>query len=68
MHTETVWIENAITPAAIDAIVRKARADRAQVMRAVMVEFAASLKRLVAGFRPIRERVPHKGALAAFWI
>jgi hypothetical protein len=61
MTTETHW---AITPAQIDAIIRRARAERADAIRAAAIEFPGLLKRLVAGFRPIRQRLPHKGVWA----
>lgn len=56
--------DSTLTPAAIDAIIRRARAERAEVMRESLGELCASFKRWLAGFRPIREREPHRGALA----
>jgi len=54
-------ISASISPAGIDAIIRKANAGRARDMRAAFLGFGAQVKRLVAAFRPIRQRVPHKG-------
>jgi hypothetical protein len=50
-----------ISPAGIDAIIRRANAERARDMRAAFLGFGAQAKRLAAAFRPIRQRVPHKG-------
>jgi hypothetical protein len=50
-----------ISPAGIDAIIRKANAERARDMRAAFLGFGAQVKRLVAALRPICHRVPHRG-------
>jgi hypothetical protein len=50
-----------ISPAGIDAIIRRANAERARDMRAAFLGFGAQAKRLAAAFRPIRQREPHKG-------
>lgn len=64
MNTDHNRADSTLTPAAIDAIIRKARADRAEVMREQLGELGASFRRLVATFRPIRARTPHKGVWA----
>lgn len=64
MNTENPWAIASITPSAIEAVVRQARSERAEVMRAAIVGIPAMLGRLVAYFRPIRERVPHTRAWA----
>lgn len=62
--TENLWAQSAITPSRIDALIRKARAERAEAMRVSLSELPANFKRWIANFRPIRERAPHKGAWA----
>ena len=64
MKTENNRVQSDITPAAIDAVIRQARNERAQAMRAAAVEFPALLKRVLSGFRPIRARIPHNGVWA----
>jgi hypothetical protein len=64
MNTQNNRSESDISAAAIDAVIRQARDERAQAMRAAAVEFPALLKRLLSGFRPIRARTPHKGVWA----
>ncbi len=64
MNTDQNQADSALTPAAIDAIIRKARTDRAAVMHQSMCELSVSFKRWVASFRPIRERAPGKGIWA----
>jgi hypothetical protein len=64
MNNENNRAQSDITPAAIDAVIRQARSERAQAMRAAAVEFPALLKRMLSGFRPIRARTPHKGVWA----
>ncbi len=64
MNTDETWAHADITPSTIEAIVRQARAERAEVMRASLAELPALIKRAVINFRPIRERALHKGALA----
>jgi hypothetical protein len=64
MNTENPWAIASITPASIEAIVRRARVERAEVTRAAIAGIPAMLMRLVAYFRPIRERVPHTRAWA----
>ncbi|MFA6268129.1 MAG: hypothetical protein WC670_20715 [Pseudolabrys sp.] len=65
MNTNSTWpnvaANSAITPAEIDRVVRRARADRAEVMRAGAGELAATIKRFFAGFRA---EAPRKGAAA----
>lgn len=55
MTTENLWANAAITPAGIEAVVRKARADRAEVMRATLAELPGLVKRLIAQLRPNRQ-------------
>lgn len=62
MNTENFWANASITPADIEAVVRKARADRAEVMRETLAELPALVKRLLASVRPNRAR--QGGALA----
>lgn len=50
-----------ITAAEIDLIVRKARAERAEAMRAGAGELAAAIKRYFSGFHA---EAPRKGATA----
>jgi len=64
MTTENLWANAAITPAGIDAILRRARAERAEAMRAELAALPGLLKRLIAYFRPIRQRTPQTSALA----
>lgn len=64
MNNENIWAISDIRPAEIEAIIRKARAERAANMRQSLGEFSAAFKRWIASFRPIRQRVPQKGALA----
>lgn len=64
MATENILAVSDIRPAEIEAIIRKARAERAANMRETLGRFTAAFKRWVASFRPIRQRVPQKGALA----
>jgi hypothetical protein len=64
MNTENNTAASPLTAAAIDAVIRKARADRAEVMRESVGEMSVAFKRWVASFRPIRERTPHKGVWA----
>ncbi len=64
MKTQDRFPTAAITPSAIEAIVRNARAERAEVMRVALLELGASFRRLVAAFRPIRARAPRNGAWA----
>jgi hypothetical protein len=63
MTTENLWANATITPASIDAILRQARAERAEAMRAELAALPGLLKRLIAHFRPIRERTPQTRAL-----
>ena len=64
MKTENTWDAASISPAAIEAIVRQARIERAQVMRAELVALPAKVKRLIANFRPVRQRKPQTSAYA----
>lgn len=64
MTTENHWANASISPASIDAIVRRARAERAEAMRAELAALPGLLKRLIAYFRPIRQRTPQTSALA----
>lgn len=52
------------TPVTIDAIIREARAERAEHMRMVAVGLYARLKRFFAGFRPINAQTPRRRAVA----
>lgn len=52
------------TPATLDSIISEARAERAALIRKSALEMYAALKRLVAGFRPIRAQTPRRGAVA----
>ena len=64
MTTENIWANASITPAGIEAIVRQARAERAETMRAELATLLGALKRLVVSFRPTRQRTPRTSALA----
>lgn len=64
MNSQNFSVESALNPAAIDAIIRKARRERAEVMRESMGELTATFMRWVASFRPIRARAGHKGVWA----
>jgi hypothetical protein len=64
MNTQNDWPIAAISPSIIDAAVRKARQDRAEVMRATLAGFPAAFKRLVAQLRPNKQRLPQTGAWA----
>ena len=64
MNTENRWADAAVTHASIDAIVRRARAERAEAMRAAMAELPALFKRLAAAILPNRQRLPQTGAWA----
>lgn len=55
MNTENLWATASITPAGIEAVVRKARADRAEVMRETLAELPALVKRLIATLRSTRQ-------------
>ena len=61
MKTENNWPHASISPAGIEAIVRRARAERAEAMRAELAALPAVLKRLLAHIRPTRHRVPQAG-------
>lgn len=65
MTTENLWAHASITPAAIEAVVRKARAERAEATRQMLAGLPAALMQLVAHIRPSRQRVPHKPAIEA---
>jgi hypothetical protein len=45
----------------IDAVMRRARDDRAQVMRAMAIKAPDLFKRLAAALRPSRQRLPQAG-------
>jgi hypothetical protein len=64
MNSQDNRADSALNHTAIDAVIRKARADRAEAMRESMGELSLAFKRWVASFRPIRERAPHKGIWA----
>lgn len=64
MNTENTWANAAITPSAIEAVVRHARAERAEAMRVALVQLPALIKRLAAAIRPNRQRLPQTSALA----
>lgn len=53
-----------MTPVTIDAIIREARAERAEHVRMVAARLSAKLKQFVFGFRPISARAPRSGATA----
>lgn len=62
MNTENTWAVGPITPATIDAIMRQARVERAEVMRAELAALPAKVMRLVGYFRPIRQHKPQTSA------
>ncbi len=64
MNTENRWAISSISPASIEAILRQARADRAQVMRQELAELPALFRRLVAYVRANGWHFPHAGARA----
>jgi hypothetical protein len=64
MTTENLWKNAAISPASIDAIVRRARVERSEAMRAELIALLGAVKRLAASFRPTRQRTPQTRALA----
>jgi hypothetical protein len=66
-NKNNAWSDWTVAPAtsfSIEAAVKLARAERAQHVRKMAVSLSDKLKRIVAGFRPIRSRTPHSGALA----
>ncbi len=64
MTNEINWAHASISPSQIDAVVRQARAERAEAMRVALAALPAKFKQLVGSFRPASQAVPHKGALA----
>jgi hypothetical protein len=64
MNTPNDWPIASVTPAIIDAAIRKARHERAEVMRATAVRLPAYFRRLAARLRPNRQRLPQSGAWA----
>ena len=58
------WTVAPITSSSIEDAIRMARAERAQHIRNMAMSLPGKFKRFVAGFRPIRARTPHTGALA----
>lgn len=53
-----------ITPATVEAIMLKARAERAEGVRILLIELGAQLRRLTAKLRPSHQRLPQSGAWA----
>ena len=53
-----------ITPATVEAIMLKARAERAEGVRILLIELSAQLRRLAAKLRPNRQRLPQAGVWA----
>jgi len=64
MNTEFRVSAATITQAGIDAVIEQARADRAEVVRAMAVRLSALFSRLVARIRPSRGHLPQTGAWA----
>lgn len=64
MNTEELFPIAAISPSAIEALVRQARADRAEVMRAALVQVPGLFRRFLAHMRPSRHQLPQSGAWA----
>ncbi len=53
-----------ITPDLVEAIMAKARAERAEGVRILLIELGAQLRRLAAKLRPNRQRLPQAGVWA----
>lgn len=53
-----------ISPATIEAVIRQARADRAETIRAMAVRLPSLFSRLAARLRPSRQRLPQAGVWA----
>jgi len=53
-----------ITPDLVEAIVARARAERAEGVRILLIELGAQLRRLAAKLRPNRQRLPQAGVWA----
>jgi hypothetical protein len=53
-----------ITPDLVEAIVARARAERAEGVRILLIELGAQLRRLAAKLRPSRQRLPQTGVWA----
>ena len=59
MNTQDKWAIASASPSQIEAIVRRARAERAAAMRAAIVRLPALFKRLAAAVWPNRQRQTH---------
>ena len=64
MNTEFRFSAATINPDTIEAVIRQARADRAEVIRAAAVRLSALISRLAARIRASHPHLPHTGAWA----